>query len=99
MESVVDRNAAAVLSGYFSVGAGILYSENTGQLTPNRYVAMHAMQEGDSAPAHDTGSGANGYADNSSPNQRKQGKPQMRDTIATIVGMLLPLLTQFGHHH
>ena len=30
---------------------------------------------------------------------RKQAKLQMRDTIATIAGMLLPLLTQFGHHH
>ncbi|OTA85091.1 hypothetical protein M434DRAFT_164960 [Hypoxylon sp. CO27-5] len=59
------------------------------------YVAMHAMQEGDS-PSHDVGSLANGYADS---NQRKHAHPQMRETLATVIGMFLPLLTQFGHHH
>ncbi|KAI0127538.1 ZIP metal ion transporter-like protein [Xylariales sp. AK1849] len=63
------------------------------------YVAMHAMQEGDSVSPHETGQGANGYADSPSLGQRKQSRPQMRDTIATVVGMLLPLLTQFSHHH
>ncbi|KAK8856585.1 Zinc/iron permease [Apiospora arundinis] len=61
------------------------------------YVAMHAMQEGDGA-GHESSSGPNGYAD-SHTNQRKQSKPQMRDTLATGVGMLIPMLTQFGHHH
>ncbi|KAK6849473.1 hypothetical protein PG995_013306 [Apiospora arundinis] len=61
------------------------------------YVAMHAMQEGDGA-GHEPNSGPNGYAD-SHTNQRKQSKPQMRDTLATGVGMLIPMLTQFGHHH
>ncbi|KAI0971836.1 Zinc/iron permease [Xylaria arbuscula] len=61
------------------------------------YVAMHAMQEGES-PSHDIGSGVNGYADGST-SQRKHAHPQMRETLATVVGMLLPLLTQFGHHH
>ncbi|PBP17204.1 ZIP metal ion transporter-like protein [Diplocarpon rosae] len=63
----------------------------------SRYVAMHAMQEDaplDSSPhAHFT----NGYADASM--QRKQPKPQMRDTLAAVGGMLIPLLTQIGHHH
>jgi solute carrier family 39 (zinc transporter), member 9 len=70
-------------------------------LQVNSYVAMHAMQEGEAgAAAHDSGSSVNGYAD-SPPlgSQRKQARPQMRDTIATVIGMLLPLLTQFGHHH
>lgn len=58
---------------------------------------MHAMQEGDS-PSHDLGSGPNGYADGNI-SQRKHTHPQMRDTLATMIGMLLPLLTQFGHHH
>ncbi|OAA65737.1 zip metal ion transporter [Niveomyces insectorum RCEF 264] len=58
------------------------------------YVAMHAMQE---EGGHDHGVGVNGYAD--SLQQRKASRPQMRDTLATIGGMLLPLLTQFGHHH
>lgn len=62
-----------------------------------RYVAMHAMQEGESGP-HEAVNG-NGYAESPTPSQRKQARPQMRDTIATVMGMLLPLLTQFGHHH
>ncbi|KAI1431414.1 Zinc/iron permease [Xylaria sp. CBS 124048] len=61
------------------------------------YVSMHAMQEGESH-SHDLGSGINGYADGSV-SQKKQTHPQMRETLATIIGMLLPLLTQFGHHH
>ncbi|KAI0834826.1 Zinc/iron permease [Hypoxylon sp. FL0890] len=60
------------------------------------YVAMHAMQEGDSPSGHDVGSLANGYADG---NQRKHAQPQIRETLATVIGMFLPLLTQFGHHH
>ncbi|OTB08499.1 hypothetical protein M426DRAFT_317121 [Hypoxylon sp. CI-4A] len=59
------------------------------------YVAMHAMQEGDSGSSHD-GSIANGYADGG---PRKHAHPQMRETLATVIGMFLPLLTQFGHHH
>ncbi|KAI1811255.1 Zinc/iron permease [Poronia punctata] len=61
------------------------------------YVAMHAMQEGESS-SHDVGPSLNGYSDGSV-SQRKHGQPQMRETLATVVGMLLPLLTQFGHHH
>ncbi|GAP86510.2 putative zip zinc transporter [Rosellinia necatrix] len=60
------------------------------------YVAMHAMQEGESS--HDIGSGVNGYADGGI-SQRKHAHPQMRETLATVIGMLLPLLTQLGHHH
>ncbi|KAI8963538.1 Zinc/iron permease [Daldinia sp. FL1419] len=60
------------------------------------YVAMHAMQEGDSPSGHDVGSIANGYADSG---PRKHAHPQMRETLATVIGMFLPLLTQFGHHH
>lgn len=63
----------------------------------NRYVAMHAMQEDPSAQGHEHHSAMNGYSDSST--QRKPSRPQMRDTLATVGGMLLPLLTQFGHHH
>ncbi|KAI1334170.1 Zinc/iron permease [Xylariaceae sp. FL0016] len=62
------------------------------------YVAMHAMQEGDGSSGHDIGPGANGYVEGSLA-QRKHAHPQMRETLATMIGMLLPLLTQFGHHH
>lgn len=59
---------------------------------------MHAMQE-DAAHGQEHAHGLNGYADGSAAHLRKPKGPQMRDTLATIVGMLLPLLTQFGHHH
>ena len=31
--------------------------------------------------------------------RRSNGKPGIRDTLLTIAGMLVPLLTQFGHHN
>jgi len=55
---------------------------------------MHAMQE--DAGHHDH-SNSNGYADGNGA-QKKQPKPQMRDTIAAVGGMLIPLLTQLGGH-
>jgi len=58
------------------------------------YVAMHAMQEDSGVHEHST---SNGYAEGNS--QRKQAKPQMRDTLAAVGGMLIPLLTQFWHDH
>lgn len=58
-----------------------------------RYVAMHAMQED---PGHESHySSSNGYVEIGS--QRKQQKPQIRDTLAAVGGMLIPLLTQFWH--
>lgn len=59
---------------------------------------MHAMEEDSASSGHEHHSGSNGYADGPS-SPRKQSRPQMRDTLATVIGMLLPLLTQFGHHH
>lgn len=53
------------------------------------------MQDDGHHADHDTG-GMNGFVD---PSQRKSNGPQMRDTLATVGGMLLPLLTQIGHHH
>ncbi|KAI1330315.1 Zinc/iron permease [Xylariaceae sp. FL0255] len=63
------------------------------------YVAMHAMQETETLSSHDIGPGVNGYADGGNSSQRKNTHPQMRETFATMIGMLLPLLTQYGHHH
>ncbi|KAI9851199.1 MAG: hypothetical protein M1824_002818 [Vezdaea acicularis] len=58
------------------------------------YVAMHAMQE--SSPSYKT-EALNGYAEGG---PRQQEEPRrMRDTLAAVAGMLLPLLTQVGHHH
>ncbi|KAH6668913.1 ZIP zinc transporter-domain-containing protein [Halenospora varia] len=62
------------------------------------YVAMHAMQE-DSNHEHTNHSMSNGYAESSGSSQRNKPKPQMRDTFAAVGGMLIPLLTQIGHHH
>ncbi|KAJ1335194.1 solute carrier family 39 (zinc transporter) member 9 [Microdochium nivale] len=61
------------------------------------YVAMHAMQEGEASTGHHE-QGTNGYADGMVGTQQKQPTTQVRDTLATVGGMLLPLLTQFGHH-
>ncbi|GAB0133726.1 hypothetical protein EsDP_00002123 [Epichloe bromicola] len=63
------------------------------------YVAMHAMQEDSSSHNHEGPCGANGYPDATPTSQRKPKGPEIRDTLATVAGMLLPLLTQFGHHH
>lgn len=57
---------------------------------------MHAMQE-DNSHEHSHNS-SNGYADGSSA-PRAKPKPQMKDTLAAVGGMLIPLLTQIGHHH
>ncbi|TVY39330.1 Zinc transporter [Lachnellula subtilissima] len=58
------------------------------------YVAMHAMQDDSPHTTYEQ----NGYAENGN-SQRGKPKPQMRDTFAAVGGMLIPLLTQFGHHH
>ncbi len=57
---------------------------------------MHAMQEDGSGHEHPT---TNGYVDGGLGSQRKHQRPQLRDTFAAVGGMLLPLLTQIGHHH
>lgn len=77
-------------SGHWWTGMLLLFSGGT-----FLYVAMHAMQENGShgSPA------ANGSANYGDSAARKAETTTMRDTMATTVGMLLPLLTQLGHHH
>jgi hypothetical protein len=95
---MVDRHATTFFSRDLSVSLQPSTLFCLVHLTDSAsYVAMHAMQEGELS-SHDVGSGANGYSDGSM-SQRKHAHPQMRETLATMVGMLLPLLTQFGHHH
>ena len=60
---------------------------------------MHTMQD----TGHDHGSGhegaENGYADIYQQQATKEADgPTLTDTLATVGGMLLPLLTQLGHH-
>lgn len=52
---------------------------------------MHALTEGESASSEAASEGH-------SVTSRKHSHPQMRETLGTVVGMLLPLLTQLGHH-
>jgi hypothetical protein len=98
MEPVVDWHAASILCWNILVSLCCVQLHAKANVRFHRYVAMHAMQEGDTSASHDV-VGGNGYADSPNMSQRKQLRPQMRDTIATVVGMLLPLLLQFGHHH
>ncbi|PTB67825.1 Zinc/iron permease [Trichoderma citrinoviride] len=79
-------------SGQWWTGMLLLFSGGT-----FLYVAMHAMQEDGGAHSHDHGSGINGYSDGSSAHQRKAKGPQMRDTLATVAGMMIPLVAQLGH--
>ncbi|OJD17166.1 hypothetical protein AJ78_02710 [Emergomyces pasteurianus Ep9510] len=64
------------------------------------YVAMHTMQETGamSEMSRRDSSYANGYAVESPENLPSQQK-SMRDLIATVVGMILPLFLQIGHAH
>lgn len=68
-------------------------------LTDSRYVAMHAMEENSSSHSHDHSPQANGYMEANTNNPPKATGPTLRDTLATTVGMLVPLVTQIGGHH
>lgn len=57
---------------------------------------MHTMQENGPNAASRNGQ-SNGYGDPRD-NQSKPDK-SMRDLIASVVGMILPLFLQIGHAH
>ncbi|KUJ07220.1 ZIP metal ion transporter-like protein [Mollisia scopiformis] len=78
-------------SGQWWTGMLLLFSAGT-----FLYVAMHAMQE-DGSHEH-SHNNSNGYTDGGGA-PRTKPKPQMKDTLAAVGGMLIPLLTQIGHHH
>ncbi|KAL2164663.1 hypothetical protein VTH06DRAFT_3880 [Thermothelomyces fergusii] len=63
------------------------------------YVAMHAMQEENIPAGYDHNSSGNGYAESGGSAPRRKANLELRDTLATVVGFMLPLLTRFGHHH
>ncbi|KAG5977875.1 hypothetical protein E4U55_006465 [Claviceps digitariae] len=92
--TVLGGNNVDGESGTWWTGMLLLFSGGT-----FLYVAMHVMQEDSSSQYYDGASGANGYSDGTSILQRKAKGPDVRDTLATVAGMLLPLLTQIGHHH
>lgn len=95
---MVDWHVTAVLRRNIFVSFVVNDSKSgRSQLTMDRYVAMHAMQEDSGVHSHDHSSGMNGYSDGSPAHQRKSKGPQMRDTLATVAGMMIPLLAQMGH--
>lgn len=61
-----------------------------------RYVAMHTMQEnGPGSTARELP--VNGYGD--SRDSQDGSDKSMRDLIASVLGMILPLFLQIGHAH
>jgi zinc transporter 9 len=57
---------------------------------------MHTMQE-NGAEVWRRDSNINGYADGRESSQR--AKKSLRELIASVIGMILPLLLQIGHAH
>ena len=99
--------AAASLLGYgglpesmsaeFATGVLLLFSGGT-----FLYVAMHTMQEGSHAEHAAEGYSEvqmNGYGERNGPQHKDVGGNGVAETFVTVAGMLLPLLTQFGHAH
>jgi zinc transporter 9 len=90
----------------FFTGTLLLFSGGT-----FLYVAMHTMQDNASATASHssagTETGMNGYAGVPlndpygvpAPAPAKAAPSGLTDALVTVGGMLLPLLTQFGHSH
>lgn len=78
----------------FSTGILLLFSGGT-----FLYVAMHTMQESSHDDEETTGSLANGYANPYAQHEPKPQGPTLTETLVTVAGMLLPLLTQIGHSH
>ncbi|PWY71639.1 Zinc/iron permease [Aspergillus heteromorphus CBS 117.55] len=59
------------------------------------YVAMHTMQE-NSPNSSSRDSQANGYGDH---REAPASDKSMRDLVASVIGMVLPLFLQIGHAH
>jgi len=61
---------------------------------------MHTMQDSTHDHGERNSSVENGYADTFQQQANKESAgPTVLDTVATVGGMLLPLLTQLGHAH
>ncbi|CEL00734.1 Putative ZIP-like zinc transporter protein [Aspergillus calidoustus] len=77
-------------SAHWRTGVLLLFSAGT-----FLYVAMHTMQENNaSSSSHD--SPANGY---DSRDMSLKSDKSMRDLVASVIGMILPLFLQIGHAH
>ena len=72
-----------------------------------RYVAMHTMQENANSKPSSSNTDAiddmelNGDRTTSGggSNRGKEEKTELQDLIVAVAGMLIPLITQVGHHH
>ncbi|KAL4876067.1 Zinc/iron permease [Aspergillus karnatakaensis] len=75
-------------SAHWRTGVLLLFSAGT-----FLYVAMHTMQENNSSSSQELP--VNGY------DSRGSSKPDksIRDLVASVVGMILPLFLQIGHAH
>lgn len=85
------------MSAEFATGVLLLFSGGT-----FLYVAMHTMQ--DVGHAEHAGDGyaevpMNGYGEGSGSPRKEDSQNGVAETFVTVGGMLLPLLTQFGHAH
>ncbi|KFZ06871.1 hypothetical protein V501_07005 [Pseudogymnoascus sp. VKM F-4519 (FW-2642)] len=84
-------------NGQWWTGMLLLFSAGT-----FLYVAMHAMQDDAAGHDHASSSTLNGFGDGGGGGGgggKRGGGPVLRDTVASVVGMLIPLVTQVGHHH
>lgn len=86
------------MSAEFATGVLLLFSGGT-----FLYVAMHTMQDGGGHAEH-VGNGyaevpMNGYGDSGSAQSKESSEHGVAETFVTVAGMMLPLLTQFGHAH
>ena len=86
------------MSAEFATGILLLFSGGT-----FLYVAMHTMQDGGGHAEH-VGNGyaevpMNGYGDSGSAQSKESSEHGVAETFVTVAGMMLPLLTQFGHAH
>lgn len=85
------------MSAEFATGVLLLFSGGT-----FLYVAMHTMQDG--GHSEHAGNGyaevpMNGYGESGGAQSKEGGEHGVSETFVTVAGMMLPLLTQFGHAH
>ena len=90
-----DRHAALVFCRYFPVSSFLPFGVHRSLTLFHSYVAMHTMQDNvTESTRHD--SNTNGYLEGREPSQPNKS---MRDLIASVVGMVMPLFLQIGHSH
>ncbi|KAJ5133234.1 hypothetical protein N7448_001738 [Penicillium atrosanguineum] len=87
---MMGSSSAAEADSQWRTGMLLLFSGGT-----FLYVAMHTMQE--NGPGSSRALPFNGYGD--SRDSQSGSDKSMRDLIASVLGMVLPLFLQIGHAH